>query len=734
MNTIMEEKEKTSQYLYEDERVFLTENEELFLKNGSQGEQQKMGDVSADKVEGKLAELRDAFAGLETKVQETLSSDDLTQAMLNNLSDEINQAKAVGDLKELLEQVETKKAALGDENDDQNEDAAHDSTEKAELADDESAVSEPAAEEDAESEDEDQPEAGEVSPEEENEQEAEVSDDPETYYRDIVKKAEELSAQNDWAHVESELDKLSHQWSDGPASDSDKVKKLFQKFNKAVSSFEKRKEEHYEEVNRKKEKNLETKKRLLEEFEGIISNETWSATKRVSQLKGQWNHVGSLPAGKGEKLDERFEELVGIFNDHKVDRLVQQRQKEEDNLMLKLAVLEKMESIVLSMDHTTDNWKEIDEKFESLTGQWKKIGRVPKEKANHVWERYKNAQDEYYDRKYKYDKQHQSKVDKFSSKKEKICEEAEALLDEKDLASAARKINKLHRRWKKTGNLPQLLEDRLWNRFKAATDAFNERKANNQDKIKEQEDEHYRQKLALIDEANAIKDTDDFEKGHSQMQSLMDRWKKVGPVSRKKSNKIWKKFKGAMDVFYDRRRDHFKEVKEKRKDNLNEKQEILDKLRELGQHEDPIEAVNIAKGLQEKFKDAGYVPIKQKNKMWKQYREVCDVIYNRFRAAKSGDKFDRELAKADLGKGDRNKIQQLRKQFKKVEKEVRNLEKEVLQYKETKTYFKPSNSGNSLLDEVEEKIEKAEQKLEQKQKKLDSLSDEMEGIREDATE
>src|SRR5699024_6894851 len=99
-----------------------------------------------------------------------------------------------------------------------------------------------------------------------------------------------------------------------------------------------------------------------------------------------------------------------------------------------------------------------------------------------------------------------------------------------------------------------------------------------------------------------------------------------------------------MDVFYDRRREHFKEVKEKRKDNLHEKQEILDQLAELSRHEDPIEAVNIAKGLQEEFKKAGYVPIKHKNKMWKQYREVCDVIYNRFRAAKSGDKFDRELA------------------------------------------------------------------------------------------
>lgn len=570
------------------------------------------------------------------------------------------------------------------------------------------------------------PEEAEASSPEEQE-----SEDPIQYYRDIVKKAKDLAKQSDWPYVSMELNNLSHQWSEGPETNTDEAKKLFQKFNDAVDEFEQRKEEHYEKLNQQKQDNLETKKRLLEELEGIVSNKTWNATRRISQMKGQWNNVGALPSGKEESLNKRFEELLNTFNDHKVDRLVQKRQKEEDNLMLKLTILEKMERVVKSIDHTTENWREVDAEFEDLTRQWKKVGRVPKEKADHAWGRYKDAQDEYYDRLYKYNSKHQSKVDKFTHKKEKICEEAEALLEEEDIASAARRINKLHRRWKKVGNLPQRAEDVLWSRFKEATDAFNERKSKNQDKIQQQEEEHYQQKLDLIDEANTLKDTNDFDKGHSKMQSLMDRWKKVGPVERKKSNKIWKKFKGAMDHFYDRRRDHFKEVKEKRKENLKKKQDVLEELRELGKHEDPIKAVDIAKGLQEKFKDIGFVPIKQKNKMWKKYREVCDVIYDRFRAAKSGDQFDQELAKAELDTDERNQIQKLRKEFKKVKKEVRELEKEKLQYEETKTYFKPSNSGNALLDEVEEKIENVEVKLEKKQSKMDSLTDQMEDIKED---
>lgn len=710
----MEEQKKTAEYLYEDDNVFLTEEHELFLKQSDQAE--KVAEVTEEEVEEKVAELKEIFRNLKAKVDNLLSANNFDAVAAEELATEIRAASFIGDEKELFTPLEEAREAG------QADKAVE---EDPEVMDAEEVPSEETGESPDSSE--------EVSDEEEPGEDDEAEEQsPEQYYRAIVKKAQDLSRQSDWSYVSVELDNLSHQWSDGPDVDSEEVRKLFQKFNNAVSNFERRKEEHYEEQNRQKQQNLEKKKKLLEEFNGIISNKTWTATRRVNQMKGEWNRIGALPSGKGEGFDEEFEELLSIFNDHKVDRLVQQRQKREDNLMVKLTVLEKMERVNKSIDHETENWEQIDEKFEDLTKQWKKIGRVPKEKSNEVWSRYKKAQDDFYDLKYRYNPEHQSKVDKFTSKKEKICEEAEALMEADDLAIAARKINKLHRRWKKVGNLPQRAEDELWNRFKAATDAFNELKSKNQDKIKQQEEEHYQKKLDLIDQANAIKDTEDFEKGHSQMQSLMDRWKKIGPVARKKSNKIWKQFKGAMDEFYDRRREHFKEVKEERKENLEEKKEILEKLRELGRHEDPIEAVNIAKDLQEKFKDAGYVPIKQKNKMWKQYREACDVIYDRFRAAKSGDKFDQELAKADLDTDERSKIQSLRKEYKSIEKEARDLEKEILNFEEKKTYFNTSGGGNSLLDQVNEKIEKAEKKLEKKEEKMDSLTRKMDAIRSEA--
>ncbi len=548
--------------------------------------------------------------------------------------------------------------------------------------------------------------------------------EPVQFYKNLVKQAQELAQADDWRKAEKELDALSHQWSDGPdgtgEEQEEKVKDLFYKFTKATESFEDKKELKIEEKRQQIQKKLIQKKQVLKELKNIVDNEQWSARGKVQKLQKRWDSGTSLPDDINNELQSEFKELIKEFKSHKADRIIEKRQKQEDNLMLKMAVLDKMEKTVNDINKETTGWKKIDDQFENLTRQWKKIGLVPREKADEAWNRYKNAQDAYYDAKYKFDKKHRKQVDKFTAKKEKLCCQAEALIDQ-DLLKAARKINGLHRRWKKTGNLPQRKEDKLWDRFKAAIDEFNQKKADNSEELEKREEANYKKKEKLIEAANEVKETSDWKKGHQQMQSLMSRWKKSGPVSRRHSNQLWKQFKSAMDHFYDRRREYFKESKERQKENLKEKEEILEQLRTLGEHEDPIVAVKEAKPLQAKFKDVGYVPIKKKNEMWRQYREACDVIYERMRAAKSGDKFDRELAKASLDHEQRAEIQKLRKKHKKVEKEVEKLKKDVLQYQESKSYFTSTDEDNPLLLEMQQKIDKAENKLSEKQEELAEL-------------
>ena len=697
-----EETNTALEYEYEDPFSYLNEEGELMLKETSLFGERKIAEVDdAESVTDTVDRLKEAFDELEEKVEALVGDKLKSQESIDELKQELKGASAIGDLERLFDRL----------------DKAEDS-----LSSGESGETEAKASKDDHSADADTDAKTEDSGDEGEEDIA--------YYRQIADKAEELSKLTDWPYVSIELENLSRQWDEGPEIDEDEeLRKLLKRFQEACEIFEERKKEHYEQLNKQKQGNLRKKQELLQQLNEIVENENWTAVKKVNSIKGQFRNVGILPSGKGDELDENFNALLEEFEEHKVDRLVSKRQQEEDNLTGKLIVLDKMERLSESIDEKTGDWKAVDKEFDRLTKQFKKIGRVPPDKSDEVWDRYKSAQDTYYDQKYKYDQKHRQQFDKYYQKKEDLCKKAEALLEEDDLAQAARELNKLHRRWKKTGNLPQKHEDEMWARFKAATDAFNQRKSENIEELREQEEENYRQKLELIEKAKEINDTTDWDKGHSQMQSLLDRWKKVGPVPRNKSRQLWKQFKSAQDVFYERRREHFKERKEEQKENLEEKREILDRLWELGKHEDPIKAVEQAKPLQEEFKKAGYVPIKKKNKIWKEYREACDVIYERFRAAKSGNRFDQELAKADLDPERRSRIMDIRKEYKKIRHEVKKLEEEVLQYQESKTYFKASSDDNPLLNEIEEKIDKTEDKLQERQDKLDSLDREIEELR-----
>ncbi|MTI87254.1 MAG: DUF349 domain-containing protein [Balneolaceae bacterium] len=561
-------------------------------------------------------------------------------------------------------------------------------------------------------------------------EDAEEAPDTLEYYQSILERAKELVVQTDWTFVTTELANLAQNIAEGPDTSSDETKALIETFEELREEFEQKKQAHYDELNKKKAENLEKKKELLESLTEIISEKKWTATQQVNQIKGKWESVKLLPREEGEALDERFKELIGEFEDHKVDRLVKKLQKEEENLELKLLVLDKMEALIPKLEEKGIDFSELNDRFNKLLTQWRKIGRVPSDKNQALWDRYNAAQDKFNEVRFKHDKQYRNQIEKALSKKKKLVKQAEALVDKENIAKAARKVNKLHKAWKKAGNLPQKEENEMWDKFKAATDAFNDKKSENIDVLREQEEKNLEKKFKLIEKAGEVKGTDDFDQGHKEMQNLMDQWKKIGPVPRKKSSKIWKKFKGEMDEFYDRRREFFKSRRKDQKKNLEKKKEILKKLEELGSHEDPAAAVEEAKKLQAEFKDIGYVPIKMKNKVWKEYREACDVIYERYRALGSDLGRERKLASQGVDPSARKEIIKHERKASKLKKEISSLESEVIQYEEAKTYFKPTNKGNKLRDELQEKIDKASSAVEKKKdqlyesyKKIDQLKD-----------
>lgn len=712
-----------SKHLFENDYVYVTEEGDVVLKKTSLFEERTLAKVDAESVETQIEAFEKAFSNLEEKAESFLEkAEDLiekkpetAQNNLDDLLNELRESKAVGDFEKLADHLNSEFEKL-----------------KESASEEKPGASDEAGQDQEPDKGEDEPDTGAEEDGSEDQGDTDGSDeDVIGYYKKLGDKAEELMKMSDWAYVSMEFDNIDHHWSEGPDPEEADIQPVRDKIDRLREEFEQKKQAHYEEQKRIRQDNLEKKKQLLDQLKEIVDGKKWSHTKEVGRIKGRWEQVKPIPSDEEEQLESKFESLLSTFDEHKVDRLVKKKQKEEDNLTGKLVILEKMEGFVSGLNESAD-WPEQEKKFDELTKQFRKIGRVPTEKNREVWDRYHSAQDTFHSMRFKHDKNYRNQIEKFLSKKKKLIDEAEALVDADDLADAARRVNKLHRRWKKVGNLPQKDENELWDRFKAATDAFNEKKSENIDILREQEEENYKEKLKIIDKADELKDSEEWEETHKALQELMDRWKKIGPVPKKKSGKIWKKFKGAMDHFYDRRRDHFKEVKEERKDNLKEKEEVLSQLGELKSHDDPIKAVELAKPLQEEFKKAGYVPIKHKNRLWKEYRETCDVIYDRFRAAKAAvDVVGRENVE-NFSADDIADIRKKKNEVNKLRKQIGKLSSDLIQMKESLSYFKPSGGSNSLLDDVKAKIEKAENELESKEDKLADLEKEIDQIKKDS--
>ncbi|MEX0770099.1 MAG: DUF349 domain-containing protein [Balneolaceae bacterium] len=717
-------------YLFENEFVYITPEGELRLKETPQFGETVLArlDPEADQIDEEIKACKNKFDDLEKRVRTFLGQwsdlppdkvdpEEAEAAFMAFKKEELLQTRAIGDFKSLAESLDNKLEELKERSRQEGKAGESGQDESSSELIETSDTGEPEQEE---AETFDPPEPEETEDQEDPGEEEQVAED---YYKKLAEKAEQLIELTDWPYVSMELDNIDNEWGEGPDPEGMDIRPYHERIDQARQAFEKKKKEHYEEQKRIKNENLEKKKELLKELKKIVDEENWSATREVGRIRNRWEQVKPLPSGKAEELQPEYGKYIAEFEDHKVDRLVKKKQKEEENLIGKLVVLDKMEAQVQALANEKDDkdWEDSEKEFNQLDKQWSKIGRVPIEKNQELWDRYHDVQEQFHKVRFKYDDKYRNRIEKFLSKKKQLIKEAEALVDYDDLADAAREVNKLHRRWKKVGNLPQNEENELWNEFKAATDAFNEVKSENIDELREQEEKNLEEKKKLIKQAEELKDTKEWDKTHQKLQNLMGQWKKAGPVPKRQSEKIWKKFKGAMDVFYDRRREHFKDVKKDRKKNLEEKKQILDKLKTLKDHDNPIKAVEEAKPLQEEFKKAGYVPIKHKNRMWKEYRETCDVIYDRFRAAKSAANVVGEENVGDFSTDAIVEIQKMQKEADRLNKEIDKRRNEVIQMEESLSYFKPSGKGNDLLDDVREKIQKAENEIGQKENRLKEL-------------
>ncbi|MEQ6166165.1 DUF349 domain-containing protein [Ekhidna sp. MALMAid0563] len=333
----------------------------------------------------------------------------------------------------------------------------------------------------------------------------------------------------------------------------------------------------------------------------------------------------------GDELDKEFITLYGQLKSKRNKHYKDLENQKEDNLKKKERILEQLREIV-----------DGEESAESINGvrelqsEWKKVGSVPGAMNKTLWANYNALLDRYYDNRSIYFELKDLDRKKNMKLKEELCEKAEALASMEDLKTAIIQLNDLHEEYKHIGPVPKENQEPLWQRFKAASDSIYAKRKEHFEHLKEEFENNLVKKQELINEVEVFTKftSDRITEWNGKTKEILDiqkRWEAIGGVPREKAKAINKAFWGSFKGFFANKNQFFKELESKREENLQKKQELIEKAEALKDSDDWNSTADKLKHLQTVWKDVGPVPEKVRNETYKKFKTACDHFFNRRR-------------------------------------------------------------------------------------------------------
>jgi len=499
---------------------------------------------------------------------------------------------------------------------------------------------------------------------------------------------------------------------------------LEQRFNAAFGQYRHNKAKFAEELEKQKAKNLQIKLNILEELKELISSdETLKKTyDEFKRLQDGWKEIGMVPVGELNNLWQNYHFLVEKFFD-KVRMNKELRDLDlKKNLEHKIIICEKAEELLVE-DSVNKSFKLLQQYHE----EWREAGPVPMDKKDEIWDRFKTATDKINERRKEHYVQLQANQQQNYEAKIVLCEKAEEMAAEsegklKDWQKKTDQINELFKVWKTIGRAPKEQNDEIWARFRKAMDTFFNNRREFLGKLKEQQTNNLNLKIDLCAKAESMKDSTEWKRTTQGLIRLQQEWKSIGPVPRRHSEKVWKRFRSACDEFFKSKSSFFKNIHVVEDENLKGKEKIVKEILAFKTSEDKKANLEALKSFQRQWMEFGHVPFKEKDRIQAEYRTAIDQLIdkmdiNKLELTKSGYK-----NKVEIMKGDPDAEWRLNKERSNITNKIRTIKDDINLWENNITFFASSKKTNLLKQEFEKKIDRAKNEvkaLEEKVKILD---------------
>lgn len=497
------------------------------------------------------------------------------------------------------------------------------------------------------------------------------------------------------------------------------------RFRDAFDIYKNNKARYNESVEEQKIINLQQKNAILEELKQLIaSEETLKKTyDEFKVLQERWKEIGQVPAGEMPNLWNNYHFLVEKFYDKvKINRELRDLDLKK-NLEAKIVLCEKTEELLLE--------KSVTKAFKLLQkyhDDWKEIGPVPQDKKDEIWERFKNTTDKINQiRRDHYSKIQEEQQANYDAKAA-ICEKIEELLNDNINSIGAwqkksTEVNELFKLWKTIGPAQKKQNDEIWSRFKGSMDIFFSTKKEFFSKLKEQQVDNYNRKLQLCVEAEAIAESTEWKKTTDQIKKLQEEWKKIGPVPRRHSDKIWKRFRTACDTFFTNKSEHFSGVKGKEDENLQLKKDLLERIKNYEIKNERSDNMAAIKAFQREWMSIGYVPMKQKDSIQDEYRKSIDSLFDKMKVNESALSTAEYRSMVENMKEDPESRDKMRRERNILNNKITKLREEINILENNIGFFSNSKQSEIMKAEYEKKINRAKNDLKLLEAKLKIINE-----------
>ncbi len=474
-----------------------------------------------------------------------------------------------------------------------------------------------------------------------------------------------------------------------------------------------------------KEDNLQKKYEVIEKIKGLINNEE-SINKTFNEfraLQQEWRDIGLVPQSEMKNLWDTYHFNVENFYDYiKINRELRDLDLKK-NLEAKIKLCEKAEELLLDPS--------IIRAFNTLQKyheQWREIGPVPREQKDDIWERFKaatttinkNHQQFFEDRKLEQKKNLEAKT--------ALCEKVEAINENeidshKEWDKFSKELIELQKVWRTIGFAPRKDNNKIYERFRSACDTFFDAKRAFYAKNKEEQQNNLQLKIDLCLQAEEMKESSDWKKTTQDFINIQKQWKEIGPVPRKQSDTIWKRFRMACDSFFDKKSEHFNDVDSEQVDNLKLKEELIAEIMNFKSSKNVEDNLKKLKEFQRRWAEIGHVPFKKKDDVQTQFREAINKLYDDLNIEDEQRnllKFRTKMSSFSESSRGQNKMRFERDKYM---NKMKQLENDLVTLDNNIGFFADSKNAESLIKDVQKKIEVTKQKIEFLKEKIRVIDD-----------